>query len=186
MNRRELLLGAGAAGALSALSASSTRAQVSSAHARIVIAGVGAAGLSLASRLSRQMENATITIIDAKRAHHFQPGYTLIGAGLWQPSDVTFRNADFIPSGVEWIEESVTEFDPDANRVATGSGRVVDYDFLFAATGLVLDYRRIDGMDESLIGKDGIASIYAGPDAAAASFREIESFVDKGGVAIWS
>ncbi|TDR32628.1 NAD(P)/FAD-dependent oxidoreductase [Aquamicrobium defluvii] len=185
MNRRELLLGAGAAGALSALGASSTRAQVSSARARIVIAGAGAAGLSLASRLSRQMENATITIIDAKRAHHFQPGYTLIGAGLWQPSDVTFRNADFIPSGVEWIEESVTEFDPDANRVATASGRVVDYDFLFAATGLVLDYRRIDGMDESLIGKDGIASIYAGPDAAAASFREIESFVDKGGVGLF-
>lgn len=185
MNRRELLLGASAAGAFSALGAFPTRAQVSSARARIVIAGAGAAGLSLASRLSRQMEHASITIIDAKHEHHFQPGYTLVGAGLWQPTDVTFRNADFIPPGIEWIEEGVADFDPDANRVATTSGRSVNYDFLFVATGLMLDYRGIQGMDESLIGKDGIASIYAGPEAAAASFREIETFIDRGGVGLF-
>ncbi|WP_173933091.1 FAD/NAD(P)-binding oxidoreductase [Chelativorans sp. Marseille-P2723] len=185
MNRRELLLGVSAAGALSALGAFPARAQISSARARIVIAGAGAAGLSLASRLSRQMENASITIIDAKHEHHFQPGYTLIGAGLWQPTDVTFRNADFIPPGIEWIEEGVAEFDPDANRVATTSGRSVNYDFLFVATGLMLDYRGIQGMDESLIGTDGIASIYAGPEAAAASFMEIETFIDKGGVGLF-
>lgn len=185
MNRRELLFGASTAGALTAFGAFPARAQVSSAHARIVIAGAGAAGLSLASRLSRQMENATITIVDAKHEHHFQPGYTLVGAGLWQPSAVTFRNADFIPSGIKWIEENVAEFDPDANRVTTTSGRSVDYDFLFVATGLMLDYRAIQGMDESLIGKGGIASIYAGPDAAAASYREIEAFIDKGGVGLF-
>ena len=69
MNRRELLLGVSAAGALSALGAFPARAQISSARARIVIAGAGAAGLSLASRLSRQMENASITIIDANGKH---------------------------------------------------------------------------------------------------------------------
>ena len=72
MKRREFLTGA-AALAASGLIAGGTQAQTSEARARIVIAGAGAAGLSLASRLSRQMENATITIINAKRAHHFQP-----------------------------------------------------------------------------------------------------------------
>src|SRR5690606_5269200 len=32
---------------------------------------------------------------------------------------------------------------------------------------------------------DGIASIYAGPEAAAASFREIETFIDRGGVGLF-
>ncbi|MCE7960072.1 MAG: hypothetical protein DYH06_19365, partial [Acidobacteria bacterium ACB2] len=53
--------------------------------------------------------------------------------------------------------------------VVTTSGRRIDYDFLIVATGLKLDYTAIEGMDASLIGKEGIASIYAGPNEAAAS-----------------
>jgi sulfide:quinone oxidoreductase len=153
--------------------------------ARIVIAGAGAAGLALASRLRRQMPKAAITIIDQKTAHHFQPGFTLVGAGLWSPGDVTFRNADFMPAGVDWITEAVAEFDPDSNTVTTSSGQRVPYDFLFVATGLALDYERIEGMDRSLIGTNGIASIYASPPEAAASFRAIDAFVDQGGVGLF-
>lgn len=184
MNRRQFLVGA-AAVASAGTAWGGAQAQTSSAKARIVIAGAGAAGLSLASRLRRQMPQATITIIDARKEHFFQPGFTLVAAGLWTPSDVTFSNMDFLPTGVEWIEEPVAEFDPDANAVVTASGRRVVYDFLFVATGLTLDYRRIAGMDETLIGTNGIASIYASPAAAAASFREIDAFIDKGGVGLF-
>ncbi|MBD9373644.1 NAD(P)/FAD-dependent oxidoreductase [Rhizobium sp. ARZ01] len=184
MHRRQFLVGA-AAVASAGFAAPQAQAQTSSAKAKIVIAGAGAAGLSLASRLRRQMPQASITILDARKEHYFQPGYTLIGAGLWDPANVTFRNADFIASGVEWIEEGVAEFDPEANTVVATSGQRIQYDFLFVATGLKLDYARIEGMDESLIGKNGIASIYAGPEAAAASFRSIDAFVDKGGVGLF-
>lgn len=184
MNRRQLLAGGAALAAIAGM-AGQVQARASPAKARIVIAGAGAAGLSLASRLRRQMPNATITIIDAKQDHHFQPGFTLIGAGLWSPGDVTFRNADFMPSGVEWVAEAVAEFDPDANNLTTSGGRRISYDFLFVATGLMLDYTAIEGMDASLIGKNGIASIYAGPEAAAASFRAIDAFVDAGGVGLF-
>lgn len=95
------------------------QATTSSSQAKIVIAGAGAAGLSLASRLKQQMPRATIVIIDAKKDHHFQPGFTLVGAGLWSPADVTFRNSDFMPSGIDWIEQNVAEFNPDANAVTT-------------------------------------------------------------------
>lgn len=161
------------------------QATTSSSQAKIVIAGAGAAGLSLASRLKQQMPRATIVIIDAKKDHHFQPGFTLVGAGLWSPADVTFRNADFMPSGIDWIEQNVAEFNPDANAVTTTGRQRVSYDFLFVATGLMLDYKRIEGMDTSLIGKNGITSIYAGPEAAAKSFREIDTFIDKGGVGLF-
>jgi len=185
MNRRQFLLTGAALAAVNGIALSNVRAATSSAKARIVIAGAGAAGLALASRLRRQMPQAAITVIDEKTVHHFQPGFTLVGAGLWSPDDVTFRNADFMPSGADWITQAVAEFDPDSNTVATSSGRRVPYDFLFVATGLALDYERIEGMDRSLIGTNGIASIYANPPAAAASFRAIDAFVDQGGVGLF-
>lgn len=186
MNRRHFLasvpagiLAAGLVGGYAA------KAATSPSRARVVIAGAGAAGLSLAARLRRQIPDARITIIDAKTDHHFQPGFTLIGAGLWAPGDVTFRNADFIPRGVEWIAESVAEFDPDANAVITSGGQRIEYDFLMVATGLMLDYQGIEGMEAGLIGREGIASIYAGPEAAASSFQTIDKFVEEGGTGLF-
>jgi sulfide:quinone oxidoreductase len=184
MKRREFLTGA-AALAASGLIAGEAQAQTSEARARIVIAGAGAAGLALAARLRRQMPNATVTLIDAKKEHHFQPGYTLVAAGIWSPEHVTERNEDYMPRGVTWIEQAVAEFDPDAKVVVTSAGQRVSYDFLFVATGLMLDYRAIAGMDASLIGKNGIASIYAGPAQAAASAAAIDRFIESGGVGLF-
>ncbi|MGB3271623.1 MAG: FAD/NAD(P)-binding oxidoreductase [Xanthobacteraceae bacterium] len=184
MKRRAFLTGAMALAASGALTEKAP-AQTSEARARIVIAGAGAAGLSLAARLRRQLPNATITLVDAKKEHHFQPGYTLVATGLWTPADVTERNADYVPRGVEWIEQAVAEFDPDARTIVTTAGQRVAYDFLFVATGLMLDYRAIAGMDASLIGREGIASIYAGPAQAAASGAAIDRFVAQGGVGLF-
>lgn len=186
MNRREFLAGGGGTALLAALpTATPAAAQTSGARARIVIAGAGAAGLAMAARLRRGMPNATLTIIDARKEHHFQPGFTLVGAGLWAPDHVVGSNADYMPRGVEWIGEAVAEFDPDANAIVTASGRRVDYDFLIVATGLKLDYAAIEGMDAALIGREGIASIYAGPAEAAASAVAIDRFLDAGGVGLF-
>src|SRR5690606_19068555 len=161
MNRRKFLIASGRAallaGAPISLTMTQAQAQTSDTRAHIVIAGAGAAGLALASRLRRSMPNATITIIDAKKEHHFQPGFTLVGAGIWSPAHVTERNEDYMPRGVEWVEAAVVEFDPEANAVVTATGQRIGYDFLLVATGLKLDYEAIEGMDASLIGRDGIA-----------------------------
>lgn len=184
MERRQFLIGAAAVATIG-LGTEAAQAQTSNSRARVVIAGAGAAGLALASRLRRAMPNATITIIDAKKEHHFQPGFTLVGAGLWSLAHVTERNADYMPRGVEWIEEAVAEFDPEANTVVTSGGKHIDYDFLMVATGLKLDYEAIEGMDASLIGREGIASIYAGPDQAMASAGAIDRFIETGGVGLF-
>lgn len=184
MKRREFLLAAGAA-AVAGMTVGPEKAIASGSRAHIVIAGAGAAGLALASRLRRSMPNATITIIDAKKDHHFQPGYTLIGAGLWSPAHVTSSNAAHMPHGVNWITEPVAEFNPEANTLVTTSGQRVTYDFLMIATGLKLDYEAIEGMSEELIGREGIASIYASPAAAASSAALIDRFVDTGGVGLF-
>ncbi len=151
--------------------------------ARIVIAGAGAAGLTLANRLAARLDGAEIILIDGREAHYYQPGFTLVGAGLKPQGYPVSRTADYIPAGVALIPEAVAEFDPDARVVVTTTGRRVAYDYLFVATGLALDYGAIEGMSPDLIGRDGIGSVYAGPEAAAATWAAMSAFADAGGAA---
>ncbi len=182
MKRRVFLAGAAALAASGWVQPGVAKSE---ARARVVIVGAGAAGLSVASRVARQMPNATITIFDARRDHYFQPGWTLVGAGWWKPGQTVESNQRYIPSGVQWVQQNVIEFDPDANRVTDASGQKHSYDWLFVTTGLSLDYDQIEGMSADLIGLKGIASVYASPQAALASSRVIDEYIDKGGVALF-
>lgn len=153
-------------------------------NARIVVAGSGLAGLGIVNRLRKQLDGAKITLIDAKKVHHYQPGFTLIATGIWPKDKVSDTNQQLIPAGVDWIQEMVGEFRPDSNQVVTRSGKVVDYDYLVVSTGLQLDYGQIEGMDEKRLGSGGVASVYHSPDIAEASWNEMDAFRKKGGKAL--
>ncbi|MEW6255967.1 MAG: FAD/NAD(P)-binding oxidoreductase [Pseudomonadota bacterium] len=182
--RRQILKLGGALAAAALVGGRAVAAPVDT-KARIVIAGAGAAGLAAASRLAQRVSGATITLVDARRDHYYQPGFTLIAAGLKPPSYAVSKTGAYVPRSVEWIEEAVAEFDPVGNKVVTDSGRAVPYDFLVVATGLELNYGAIAGMDRALIGRSGIGSVYAGPDQAAATYEEMSRFADTGGVALF-
>ncbi|NYT26120.1 NAD(P)/FAD-dependent oxidoreductase [Alcaligenaceae bacterium] len=174
------LAAAGTLGAALPAHASQTRARPKTS-ARIVIAGAGAAGLAAASRLSAALDGARITLIDARIQHYYQPGFTLVGAGIKPAHYVVSATAEYVPSGVDWVPETVAEIDPEGKKVVTSGGRSIPYDYLVVATGLSLHYEEIEGMEPALIGKEGIASIYNGPEAAQASWQALSGFVDRGG-----
>ncbi len=184
--RRLLQLGALGTGALLLPLSSATAApQKLRSAARIVIVGAGAAGLALASRLATSLEGADITLVDARREHFYQPGFTLVAAGI-KPADYPVsRTADYVPVGVRLVVEPVAEIDPESNRVTTESALRLDYDFLFVACGMQLDYAAIDGMDVSRIGSNGMGSIYHSPQGAYATWLEMSRFADRGGVAVF-
>ena len=186
LDRRTLLMltGAGAMALAAPAKAAEPLPKVKT-KAHIVIAGAGAAGLAAAARLADRLDGATVTVIDRRREHYYQPGFTLVAAGLKSPGYVVSTTADYLPHGVVLIEEQVAEFDPVANKVVTDKGRSVQYDFLIVATGLHLDYAAIDGMNTDLIGKDGLGSIYASPAAAAATWKEMARFAETGGVGLF-
>ncbi len=183
-DRRAFLTGAAALG-MTSLAPASGRAEAVKTSARIVIAGGGAAGLTTASRLSRRLDGADIVIVEPRAEHFYQPGFTLIGAGLKPAGYAVLRTADFIAPGVRWLQESVTELDPVASKVVTDKGTVLAYDYLVVATGLTLDYAAIEGMDRSLIGREGIASVYAGAQAAELSWQALAKFVETGGAGLF-
>jgi sulfide:quinone oxidoreductase len=183
--RRFLQLLAGGLGGAAFFGPGRSDAALVKTSARIVIAGAGAAGLSAASRLAARLDGATITLIDPRVAHYYQPGFTLVAAGLKATNYPTSTTAEYVPAGVDLVQEAVAEIDPDGNRVVTASGRSYPYDYLVVATGLQLHYEGIEGMDASLIGQHGIGSVYAGPEAARTTYETMSAFADKGGVGLF-
>lgn len=186
LDRRSfLMLGAAGAGSLLLAPGQAQAAAKVKTSARIVIAGAGAAGLAAASQLAARLEGATITLVDARKEHFYQPGFTLVAAGIKQAPYVLSATKDYVPRGVELVEERVVEFDPEGKKVVTESGKAIDYDFLIVATGLKLDYDAIPGMDVEQIGNNGLGSIYHSPAKAEATWRAMSSFADTGGVGVF-
>jgi len=57
----------------------------SSTHSKVVILGAGAAGKTVSAQLinTGRIQGKDITIIDPVTQHHYQPGYTMIGGGVF-------------------------------------------------------------------------------------------------------
>lgn len=107
LKKRRALLAIGAAGAagIAFTPDIANAANKVKTTARIVIAGAGAAGLAAASRLSRALDGAKITLIDARKEHFYQPGFTLVGSGIKPASYVISSTAEYVPAGVELVQE---------------------------------------------------------------------------------
>ncbi len=176
-------LAAGAA-ALAAM-APESQAQRVSTRARIVILGAGAGGTSMANRLAARLDGADITIVDGRREHWYQPGFTLIASGLKPANYAVSNTGDWLPNGVRWVQDFAAEIDPEANSVTTSGGERLDYDYLIVATGLVLDWDAVEGFSLDMVGEDGISAHYAGPDYAHRSWRALDRFTDQGGVGLF-
>ncbi|MGD9863614.1 MAG: FAD/NAD(P)-binding oxidoreductase [Pseudodonghicola sp.] len=178
-------LAAGAAAWTAAGPARQARAQVAT-RAHIVILGAGAAGTALANRLVDRLQGARITLIDGRREHWYQPGFSLIAAGL-KPRDYSVsQTADWLPSGVELKQDFATAIDPEAKTVALQGGEVLSYDYLILAPGLVLDHDAIEGFSLDLVGREGIGALYAGPDYAARTWVAASQFIETGGHGVFT
>ncbi len=179
------LAAAGLAAAATAQAARPARASVTT-NARIVIIGAGAAGTALANRLVQRLDGAQITVIDGRTEHYYQPGLSLVAAGLKPASYTVSRTTDWIPRGVTLLAERAAAIDPEARRVETEGGTRLDYDFLIVAPGLVLDHDAIPGFSLDMVGRDGIGALYAGPDYAARTWQAASHFIENGGVGVFT
>ena len=178
-------LSAAAAASLS-LPANAQAQQRIRSTAHIVIIGAGAGGAALANRLVERLDGARITIIDPRREHLYQPGLSLVAAGLKPPSYVVSRTTDWLPRDATLISSAATSIDPEAKRVETEDGQALYYDFLVVAPGLVLDHDAIEGFSLDLVGQNGIGALYAGPEYAGKTWQAASKFADEGGAGLFT
>lgn len=129
-------------------------------HFTIVIVGGGSAGIALAARLLRVRPTLDIAIIDPATTHAYQPGWTLVGAGVMKLRDTLDQEGGLIPAGSKWLRAAVTSFQPEANTVTLDDGRTVAYNRLIVCPGLQLDWDKIKGLRETL-GRNGVCSNYS-------------------------
>jgi sulfide:quinone oxidoreductase len=125
----------------------------------VVIVGGGAAGIAVASSLRHRKPNLNMAIIDPADIHYYQPGWTMVGGGVFDAPRTAKTMGSLIPRGVHWIKAAVAAFEPKDNAVVLDACRVVKYKRLIVAPGLKLDWNRIEGLVDTL-GQNGVTSNY--------------------------
>lgn len=151
-------------------------------RAKFVVAGGSIGGLTVAARLLRAAPGADVTIIEPKGEHHYQPGYTLVGAGVYKPKDVIYDQQSLFHSGMKWVKDYVEAFEPDQNRVVTRGGDVIPYDYLIVGLGVETNHNSVENISKALE-TDFVSNIY---DLKRASKYKRMADAFEGGTAIFN
>jgi sulfide:quinone oxidoreductase len=125
----------------------------------VVIVGGGAAGIAVAASLKARKPNLDMAIIDPADIHYYQPGWTMVGGGIFGAPKTAKTMGSLIPAGVHWIKSAVAAFEPKDNAVILDGCRVVKYRRLIVAPGLKLDWHKVEGLVDTL-GQNGVTSNY--------------------------
>ncbi|CAN5283870.1 bifunctional protein tyrosine phosphatase family protein/NAD(P)/FAD-dependent oxidoreductase [soil metagenome] len=129
-------------------------------HADIIIVGGGSAGLATAASLLERDRTLDIVVIEPRAEHDYQPGWTMVGGGVFDVTETRRPEARVMPTGVRWIQSAVKTFVPTHDSVTLEDGSTIGYRVLVVAPGIALDWAAIDGLPETL-GRNGVTSNYS-------------------------
>ncbi|AXR82706.1 FAD-dependent pyridine nucleotide-disulfideoxidoreductase [Natrarchaeobaculum sulfurireducens] len=127
----------------------------------IVVVGSGSGGTMAANILRRKLDSKAVevTVIDKRTEHYYQPSFYLIPFGYLEPEQS--RHIDeLLKSGVEFVNDAVTEIDPDERTVTLAEGDDLEYDYLVVATGHRLDPSATPGLVEAWQEGDDVYPFY--------------------------
>jgi sulfide:quinone oxidoreductase len=159
-----------------------TQAGNQAKHHQIVIVGGGTAGITVAAQLFTHNKALDVVIIEPSNKHYYQPGWTLVGGGIFRLEQTVRDEKNCLPKGTHWIQDYVETLDPDNNTVITRQGMRVKYDYLVLCPGIQIDWHLIKGLKEAL-GQGGVTTNYS-EAFAPYTWETIQNF--KGGTAIFT
>ncbi len=114
----------------------------------VVILGAGTAGTMMANHLIKNAgKDIHVTIIDEAEAHYYQPGFLFVPFGIYKGHEVVKPIDKYIPKDALFLNEKITDIQPEKNLVITGGNREVPYDVLVIATGTQIAPGEIEGME---------------------------------------
>ena len=125
----------------------------------VVVVGGGSAGLATAASILRRRPDLSVTVVEPSTTHDYQPGWTMVGAGVFTPEATRRATEEVMPHRARWVPAAVAGFRPELNEVELGDGSVLRYRVLVVAAGLRLDWDAIPGLAAAL-GGNGVTSNY--------------------------
>lgn len=137
----------------------SDAATSASASFDVLIIGGGTGGCAVASSLLSRRPDLAVAIIEPREQHFYQPGWTLVGGGVFSQAETERPMADAIPPGVKWLRAACAGFEPERQQVVLEDGERVGYAILIVAAGLELDWAGVEGLAQTL-GQNGVTSNY--------------------------
>lgn len=139
--------------------ASPSQSNAATAQYDVVVVGAGSAGISTAASLLKRKPSLKICLIDPADSHFYQPGWTLVGGGVFKAANTRRNMSDVIPAHTKWLKESVKTFLPNENQIVLENGQQIAYQYLIVAAGIKLNWDAIEGLSDTL-GRNGVTSNY--------------------------
>ncbi|HOY04476.1 MAG TPA: FAD/NAD(P)-binding oxidoreductase [Saprospiraceae bacterium] len=115
---------------------------------RLVILGAGTAGTMMANHLHSHLPQGEweIDIVDEQTEHYYQPGYLFLPFDIYEPEDIVKPIHEFIPRGVNLLNEQIDRIVPAENYISMVGGDRLRYDLLIIATGAKIAPEETPGM----------------------------------------
>lgn len=148
----------------------------------VVIIGGGAAGIATAASMLKRRSGLDIAIVEPSDTHSYQPGWTMVGGGIFDVATTMRPMQSVIPKTATWIKQAAASFQPEDNQVTLKDGSTLGYDVLIVAPGIRLAWEKIAGLEMTL-GQNGVTSNYR-PDLAPYTWELVQRI--KTGRAIFS
>ncbi|KAL1603472.1 hypothetical protein SLS60_005059 [Paraconiothyrium brasiliense] len=131
---------------------------------KIVVVGSGSAGIALCHQLLHRgrFTKDDIAVIDPATWHDYQPGWTLVGGGLKNKSDLRRPMQELIEPRLKFYNKKVTSISPQENYLSLGDGDRIAYEQLVVAPGITIDFDSVKGLPGAIADPDSmVASIYS-------------------------
>ena len=125
----------------------------------VLVIGGGAAGCAVTASLLKRDPGLRIAVVEPREQHYYQPGWTLVGAGVFDRARTERAMARCIPERAQWIRAAASAFEPEQQQVVLEDGSRLGYRALIVCPGLTLNWDAIEGARETL-GRNGVTSNY--------------------------
>jgi sulfide:quinone oxidoreductase len=114
----------------------------------IIILGAGTAGTMMANHLHNKLNRKewTITIIDERENHYYQPGFLFLPFDLYAPEALVQPIQKYIPRNVNFVNHPINKIIAEKNLVEVADGERYPYDILIIATGANIAPEEVQGM----------------------------------------
>jgi sulfide:quinone oxidoreductase len=147
---------------------------------QVVVIGGGTGGIMVAAQLLRKDSSLNIAVIEPSEKHHYQPAYSLVGAGTYKLEKTIHSEASVMPKKATWIKQYAKELKPADNTIILDDGEEISYDYLVVTPGLVNNYDLVEGLAEAMK-KDNVVSNYVDSEK---TWKAIQAF--EGGNALFT